>query len=74
MDPVSGMFYLGANFPTSRVVINLTSKLQIPENCQSTQSVEITVENVNRAPVLNPVEDGSVYENSVIAFSLSGTG
>ena len=71
LDPVSGAFswlptFLQAGPYKFEVKVTDSGELS------ATQPVEITVENVNRTPVLNPVEDGSVYENSVIAFALSG--
>ena len=71
LDPTSGAFSWVPTFLQAGSY-KLDVKVTDSGELSATQPVEITVTNVNRAPVLNPVEDGSVYENSVIAFSVSG--
>lgn len=71
IDAVSGAFSWTPTFLNAGNY-NFDVKVTDSEGLSATQSIGITVENVNRAPVLNPVEDGSVYENSVIAFVISG--
>ncbi len=37
------------------------------------QSIEIVVQNINRSPVINPIEDKTANENSALAFSITGS-
>jgi len=71
LDATSGAFSWTPTFLQAGSY-KLDVKVTDSGDLSSTQTVELTVLNVNRAPVLDPVEDASVYENSVIAFSLSG--
>jgi hypothetical protein len=71
LDATSGTFSWTPTFLQAGSY-KLDFKVTDSGELSATQTVEVTVTNVNRAPVLNPVEDGSVYENSVIAFTLSG--
>ena len=72
LDAVSGVFAWTPTFLQAgsfKVDVKITDSGDL----SATQPVEISVSNVNSIPVMNPVEDGSVFENSVIAFSVSGT-
>jgi len=40
---------------------------------QDSETITITVNNTNRAPVLDSIGDKSVYENSTLSFSISAT-
>jgi len=42
-------------------------------NSQDSETITITVNNVNRAPVLGAIGDKSVNENSVLSFSVNAT-
>jgi len=72
LDAATGVF---AWTPTFLQAGSFKVDLKVTDSgdMSATQPAEITVTNVNRTPVLNPVQDGSVFENSVIAFSVSGT-
>jgi hypothetical protein len=72
LDPTTGTFNWTPTFlqagPNS---VNV--KVTDSGNLTAAQTVEITVVNVNRPPVLNEVQDGSVFENNVIAFTVTGS-
>jgi len=42
-------------------------------NSQDSETITITVNNVNRAPVLGPITDQSVDENALLSFSVNAT-
>jgi hypothetical protein len=72
LDAVSGVFAWTPTFLQAGS-FKLDVKVTDLGELSATQPIEITVTNVNRTPILNPIQDGSVFENSVIAFSVSGT-
>jgi len=72
LDAVSGIFTWTPTFLQAGL-FKLDVKVTDSGDLSAALPVEITVTNANRTPVLNPVEDGSVFENSVIAFSVSAT-
>jgi hypothetical protein len=71
LDPVSGAFAWTPTFLQAgsfKIDVKVTDSGEL----SAIQSVEIQVENVNHNPLLNPIEDGLVDENGVIAFSITG--
>ncbi|WP_321390426.1 putative Ig domain-containing protein [uncultured Desulfuromusa sp.] len=70
-DPAGQMFVWSPNFEQSGIY-NITFSVSDGE-LTDTEEISVTVNNVNRIPVLNSVGTQTVGEGALISFTISGT-
>ncbi len=71
-DPVNGQLTWTPTYDQSGVKKNVLF-IFTAGNLSDSAMIDITVNHVNRPPVLNPIVDQTVNENDTLTFSISGT-